>query len=197
MELEELQAAWTQMSHELEKQKELTNEIIMNMTKEKYNAKFKTLTNFEKAGSLVCVASALFILVNITKLDTWYLLACGLFAVLFSVVLPFLVLRSLKRIRQLDIVSLNHRDALLTYTKAKTKLLKIQRYGSYAAILYLATFLPTIGKIINNKNLFLEPTAFLWKLLIVSVFLVLFAQWGYGHYKRITSSAEQLIKDLE
>jgi len=103
MELEELQAAWTQMSHELEKQKELTNEIIMNMTKEKYNAKFKTLTNFEKAGSLVCVASALFILVNITKLDTWYLLACGLFAVLFSVVLPFLVLRSLKRIRQLDI----------------------------------------------------------------------------------------------
>jgi len=197
MELEELQAAWTQMSHELEKQKELTNEIIMNMTKEKYNAKFRTLTNFEKAGSLVCLVSALFILVNITKLDTWYLLACGLFVVLFSVVLPFLVLRSLKRIRQLDIVSLNHRDALLTYTKAKTKLLKIQRYGSYATILYLATFLPTIGKIINNKNLFLEPTAFLWKLLIVSVFSVLFAQWGYGHYKRITSSAEQLIKDLE
>jgi len=92
MELEELQAAWTQMSNELEKQKELTNTLIMDMTKEKYNAKFRTITNYEKAGTLVCVASAVFIALNIQKLDTWYLLACGLFAVLFSVIMPILVL---------------------------------------------------------------------------------------------------------
>ena len=197
MELEELQTAWTAMSHELEKQKELTNDIIMEMTKEKYRAKFRTITNYEKAGTLVCAASAVFILIQVNKLDTWYLLACGLFAVLFSILLPFLVLRSLKRIRQLDIINLNYKDALLKYTKAKANLLKIQRYGSFASMLYLAAFLPSVAKILNDKNLFLEPSSLLWKLGIMAIFLILFTLWGYGHYKRITNAAEQLIKDLE
>ncbi|PIB23725.1 hypothetical protein BFP77_15550 [Maribacter sp. 4U21] len=197
MELEELQTAWTAMSHELEKQKELTNDIIMEMTKEKYKAKFRTITSYEKAGTLVCVASAVFILIQVNKLDTWYLLACGLFAVLFSILLPFLVLRSLKRIRQLDIINLNYKDALLKYTQAKTNLLKIQRYGSFAGMLYLAAFLPTVAKILNDKNLFLEPSSLLWKLGIMAIFLILFTLWGYGHYKRITNAAEQLIKELE
>ena len=197
MELEELQAAWTQMSHELEKQKELTNEIIMDMTKEKYKTKFRTITRYEKVGSLVCVVSAVFVLFNIGKLDTWYLLACGLFAILFSILMPILVLSSLKKIQQVDIGNLSYKDALLNYTKAKTNLLKIQRYGMYASLIYLITFLPAIAKIFNGKNLFLEPTTLLWKLLVMGIFLLLFAQWGYGHYKRITSSAEQLIKDLE
>jgi len=197
MELEELQAAWTQMSNELEKQKELTNTLIMDMTKEKYNAKFRTITNYEKAGTLVCVASAVFIALNIQKLDTWYLLACGLFAVLFSVIMPILVLGALKKIRQLDIVYLNYKEALLKYTKAKTNLLKIQRYGGYASILYIAAFLPAVARILNGRNLFLEPSNLLWKLAVMSVFMVLFTYWGYGHYKRITNAAEQLIKDLE
>ncbi|WP_281543256.1 hypothetical protein [Maribacter aestuarii] len=197
MELEELQSAWAQMSRELEKQKELTNEIIMDMTKEKYRAKFKTITNYEKAGTIVCLISALYIGLNILKLDTWYLLLCGLFAILFSVLMPVLVLRSLKRIRKLNIIDLNYKDALLQYTKAKNHLLRVQRYGLYASFLYLMTFLPAIAKIVNDKNLFLEPSTLVWKLLIMAVFLALFAQWGYGQYKRITSSAEQLIKDLE
>ena len=197
MELEELQSAWTQMSQELKKQKELTNEIIMEMTKEKYRSKFRTITNYEKAGTLVCIASTLFIAFNILKLDTWYLLACGLVAILFSVVLPLLVLRSLKRIQQLDIANLNYKETLLHYTKAKSNLLKIQRYGMFASFIFLLAFLPAIAKIINGKDLFLEPGNFLLKLFIMAVFLVLISQWGYGHYKRVTNSAEQLIKDLE
>ncbi len=197
MELEELQSAWTQMSHQLEKQKELTNEIIMEMTKEKYRTKFKAITNFEKAGALVCIASALFIFFNIPKLDTWYLLACGLIAIVFSIVLPILVLGSLKKIQCLDIVNLSYKDALLEYTKSKTKLLKIQRYGIYASFIYLMAFLPAIAKILNGKDLFLEPSTLLWKTIVMAVFLLIIARWGYGHYKRVTSSAEQLIKDLE
>ena len=197
MELEELQSAWTQMSYELEKQKELTNDIIMEMTKEKYRTKFKTITNYEKAGTLLLIASALLIVFNIPKLDTWYLLICGLIAIVFSIILPILVLSSLKKIQRLDIVNLPYKDALLEYTKSKTKLLKIQRYGIYASFIYLIAFLPTTAKIFNGKDLFLEPFTLFWKIVVMAVFLLIIARWGYGHYKSITSSAEQLIKDLE
>ena len=197
MELEELQSAWGRMSHELEKQKELTNEIIMEMTKEKYRTKFKSITTYEKAGTLICLISAVYIGFNIPKLDTWYLLLCGLIAILFSIVMPILVLRSLNRIQKLNIIELSYRDALLQYAKEKKHLLKVQQYGIYASFLYLMAFLPTIAKIVNGKNLFLEPSTLVWKLLVMVVFLVFFARWGYGHYKRITISAEQLIRDLE
>ena len=107
------------------------------------------------------------------------------------------MLGSLKKIQCLDIVNLSYKDALLEYTKSKTKLLKIQRYGIYASFIYLMAFLPAIAKILNGKDLFLEPSTLLWKTIVMAVFLLIIARWGYGHYKRVTSSAEQLIKDLE
>ena len=40
MELEEMQAAWSQMSQDLEKQKQLTDEIILKMTQQKYTSQW-------------------------------------------------------------------------------------------------------------------------------------------------------------
>ena len=58
MELEELQSAWTQMSDELNHQKKLTNQIILDMTKQKYQNKFSTITKYETLGAVVCFANA-------------------------------------------------------------------------------------------------------------------------------------------
>ena len=88
MELEELQSAWTKMSDELDQQKKLTNKIILDMTKQKYQNKFTTITKYESLGALVCFAIALFVIFNFNKLDTWYLQACGAFTLLFLIVLP-------------------------------------------------------------------------------------------------------------
>lgn len=99
MELEELQLAWTQMGKELETQKKLTNNIIMEMTRTKYKNKFKKISMYEKAGTVVCFGVALLILINFKKLDTWYLQACGTLCLGFLIIMPILVLSAYKKFK--------------------------------------------------------------------------------------------------
>ncbi|CAN0576649.1 unnamed protein product, partial [Ectocarpus sp. 12 AP-2014] len=129
MELEELQSAWTKMSDELDQQKKLTNKIILDMTKQKYQNKFTTITKYESLGALVCFAIALFVIFNFNKLDTWYLQACGAFTLLFLIVLPVSVLSTLKKIKNIDILNGSYKENLKVYVHTKNRLLSLQQIG--------------------------------------------------------------------
>ena len=89
MELEELQLAWTQMGKELETQKKLTNNMIMEMTRIRYKNKFKKISTYEKAGTVVCFGVAILILIKFNKLDMWYLQAAGILCLGFLIIMPY------------------------------------------------------------------------------------------------------------
>ena len=83
MEIEELQATWTQMSEELEKQKKLTKEIILKMTQERFTNKFRKVSFYESLGAIICFGAAIYILINFTKLNGWLEISCGILTLVF------------------------------------------------------------------------------------------------------------------
>ena len=199
MELEELQEAWTQMGQELEQQKKLTNTIIMQMTQEKYKNKFKKLANYEGVGALICFVLGIIILINFTKLDTWYLITCGVLSLVFLIALPILVLQALYKIKGLNIIKNSYKDNLIHYTKAKNRLLLLEQIGIGCSFLMLFCIVPVTSKIFDNKDVFLEAlkTEQLIVLGIMILFLMFFSRWGYRSYKKITNSAANLLEDLK
>ena len=64
MELQEMQAAWQQMNQKIEKQQQLTDQLIMEMTTQKYRAKYQKLNTFETVGGVICYVFATYILMN-------------------------------------------------------------------------------------------------------------------------------------
>jgi hypothetical protein len=199
MELEELQGAWTQMSKELETQKKLTNSIIMEMTRTKYKNKFAKISMYEKLGTLVCFGVALFILVNFSKLDTWYLQVCGVLCLAFLIIMPVMVLSALKQIQNLDIFKGTYTENLVRYTKLKTRLLRLQQVAIVLSFAMMFFIVPTTSKIFNNKDVFLLPLKLgQWIGLFISfVGALIFSRWGYKSYQKITKSAELLLNDLK
>ncbi|MEP3371483.1 MAG: hypothetical protein ABJL43_07095 [Maribacter dokdonensis] len=199
MELEELQSAWTKMSDELDQQKKLTNKIILDMTKQKYQNKFTTITKYESLGALVCFAIALFVIFNFNKLDTWYLQACGVFTLLFLIVLPVSVLSTLKKIKNIDILNGSYKENLKVYVHTKNRLLRLQQIGIVVGFIGLFFIVPVTSKIISNKNVFLNSlkTEQIITLTITLVAMVFFCNWAYKGYKKITRSAQELLQDLE
>jgi len=199
MEIEEIRALWSEMSDQLEKQKKLTNEIIMSMTQEKYSNKFRTISLYETVGAIICFAIGVYLSANFGKLDTWYLKACGVFTIAFLFALPILVLRALGRIKRLNIMDKNYKETLVSYTKAKTNLLRLQKFGIGASFILMFTVAAVYSKIWGNKDFFMMERN-TWSYVAISValvFAILVSRWGYGHYRRITSSAEDLLKGLE
>jgi hypothetical protein len=59
--------------------------------------------------------------------------------------------------------------------------------------------LPVTNKIFNNKDMFtMDMAAFSWIFTgVVFVLVIFFVRWGYGCYKSITASAENVLKELE
>ena len=199
MELEELQSAWTQMSDELNHQKKLTNQIILDMTKQKYQNKFTTITKYETIGAVVCFAIALFVLLNFGKLDTWYLQICGVLTLSFLIVLPTMVLTTLKRIKNIDILNGSYKENLKLYLKTKNRLLRLQQIGIAVGFIGLLFIVPVTSKIISNKNVFLTSlkTEQYVVFTVTIIVMVFFCRWAYKGYLKVTQSAQELIQELE
>ena len=197
MNVEELQSIWNEMSAELEKQKRLTHEIIIKMTKERYKGQLQKIAKYEGVGALVCFGAAVFILLNFDKLDTWYLMVCGAFTMMYLLVLPIMVLRSIQNMRRIDISEGNYTDNLQSFTKARDQFLFLQRIGIGLAFLLILTTLPVAGKLMNNKDIFMNSELLIWYMPVMIVFLVVFSRWGYKAYKDITQSAENILREVE
>ncbi len=194
-----MKTLWGEMSLELDRQKNLTDKLIIDMTQERYTNKFNKIFHYESIGAVVCFAFALFLIANIEKLDTWYLLVLGIFIIAFLLVLPILVLRSINRIKHLDIATNNYKETLIGFARAKKELLFTQRFGIYLNFILVLAVLPVTSKILSNKDLFtIEHSAKLWFAIpALFIFLYFFSRWGYKCYKSITNSAENILKELE
>tara|TARA_R110002167_G_scaffold26182_7_gene90273 strand:+ start:1094 stop:1693 length:600 start_codon:yes stop_codon:yes gene_type:complete len=199
MELEEMQATWAQMSDQLEKQKQLTDKIILDMAQQRYRHKFSKLTIYESLGTVVCFTAAALIIVNFYKLDTWYLVICGIIMLLPLIGLPLLVLRSLGAIKRLNIGDKSYVQTIVDFTKAKKRLLAIQQLGIYMGFVLLLVSLPVFIKFKSNKDFFLmEKDITTYGLLLIAViFFYFFSRWGYRCYNNITNSAESILAEME
>ena len=140
---------------------------------------------------------AIYLLVNINKLDTWYLLSCGIFTIAFLIILPIITLGLLGKIKRINILKNSFKETIVGYTKARNQLLLMQRIGIYLSFILVFTCLPVFSKIMKNKDLFLHTRAWLIYLPIMAIFLFFFTRWGYKCYKNITNSAENILKQLE
>lgn len=199
MDIIEMKLLWEDMSQKIDQQKTLTDKLIIDMTQERYTNKFNKIFMYESIGAFICFASAIFIMINLGKLDTWYLLTCGIITLVFLLALPILVLRSISRIKRLDISKNNYRDTLVGFARAKNELLLTQRLGISLSFVLALIIMPVASKILNNKDFFtMEHGVKLWFAIpILFVFLFFFSRWGYKCYKSITNSAENILKELE
>ncbi|MEW7292949.1 hypothetical protein [Aquimarina sp. 2304DJ70-9] len=200
MELEEMQAVWSEMSNQLEQQKKLTDKMIIMMTQEKYRNRLNKIAYPEMIGAVICYAIAILILINLSKLDNWYTLLSGIITLVTLMVLPILSLGSINRMRNLDVATNNYKQTLIQYAKAKTHFQKLTTVSYYLGFIVMFAVMPVSSKLINGKDFFAE-TKSVWVLAVTIplaiTFFILFSRWAIKCYNRTINSAESLIKELE
>ena len=196
MEFDEMKSLWGEMSQKIELQKKLTDSLIIKMTKSDYRNKLKKIFIPELVGNFICFAEALFILISFQKLDTWYLMVCGIVSVLILFLLPVLSFNALHKIRSVNILNNNFKESLLEYSRGKRHFVFIQKLSFYLGAVLLLTILPVMGRLIAGKDLFIETHLWLWYAVGYPFFYVL-SRWVFRKYKNTTDEAEDILKELE
>lgn len=188
---------WQEMSKKMERQQLLTDKLIIEMTQEKYKNKLKSISIPETVGTVICFLSAFYILVHFNKLDTWYLVVCGVFSMLYLIILPVKSMRSVKKMQRINISNKSIAQNLIDFARSKKQFWLVQRVGFYLSFIFIITILPISGKLLSNKDLFLENKLWYFYVPVLIVFMLVFSKWGLKHYKKATQSAENLLKELE
>ena len=197
MELEEMKQLWEEMSEQMERQKLLTDKLIMAMTEERYRNKFNTAWVAESAGTVICFGFALLILLNFHKFDAWYLWASAVFTVLYLFLVPIAMLYFLNRMRKLDIAGSDFRQMLLDFNRAKEGFHLVNRVGMAMNFVLMFTITVLSIVIFKGSEAVLERTSWLYMMPFGAMALFLFSRWGYRCYVGMTNSAENLLRDLD
>jgi hypothetical protein len=196
MELEEMKTLWAAMSADIEKQKKITDTIIIKMTKRDYSNKINKILIPEIAGSLICLAEALYIIINFQKLNTGYLLFCGIAAALILCLLPLLSIRAIYTMRSVNISDNNYKEALVKYAKGKTQFVLAQKISFYLGAALLLVILPVMGKLMAGKDFFTATRLWLWYATGFP-FFYFFSRWIFKKYIKTAKDAENMLKELE
>ena len=197
MELEEMKRIWDTMNTQLEDKEILTESIINDMTQERYTQRLEGISRWERNGAIVCFLMAIFILFNFYKLDTLFLWLSGLFSLLILVGLPFLTLYTLGRLQNIPLHENSYKETLLEFRKRKKQVLQVQKLGILTSFVLLFTSVPLAGRILDGKDLFQDAFFWSWYIPLGSLLFFFFVRWGYGCYKAITRSAEEILLEVE
>ncbi|AZQ58306.1 hypothetical protein EJ994_05595 [Maribacter sp. MJ134] len=197
MELEEMKSQWVDMSHKVDQQKILTDQLIIDLTKERFNTKMRAISVPESISALMCFAAVLFIISNFNSLDVWYLKLSGVFAIIACLVLPVLSLKSIQKMKSVHISKSTFKETVEAYAKGKSKFMQIQKISFYTSFLVLVALVIVFGKIIKDIDVFTMTEKLNWLVPSGIGVLFIFSQWVLKKYKKATESANTILQELE
>lgn len=197
MELEDIQATWAQMSDQLEKQKILTNEIIMKMAQQDYKNRFDKIVGYESIGAFITYAAAALILFNFKDLDTWPLRICGVLTLVMMVVLPFFSLKYLRELRNIDLAEKNYKETIRVFAKRKQRFNRLLKLSVYMGFILMIIIIPVTNKLFNGIDVFAAPIKkfWWWFLPIGFVLYYLFTKRIVACYTANIQKAAHILKE--
>jgi hypothetical protein len=196
MELEEMKVAWTTLSAQVERQKQLTDKLIMNMTQQRYRARLERLRRPEMIATVICIGMALLILFHFDRYDTPYLVVCGVISSLMLVLMPALSLVPIYRIGKLNLAEIPYKELVARYAKERRTFLAAQRLSFYLGFVLLITTLPVMVKVMGGNNTQIGSQFYGWALIGCFIAFAFFARRVYAYYVRSTSRLEDLLNEL-
>ena len=198
MELDELKNKWEDMSSKLEEQKLLTDQLIMELTTEKYKRKIRGIKGPETLGAVICGIASLYILFNFKLLDTWYLQVSGVVMLVFLVLAPIYSFRRMKSLMQAADSKLPIKESLIQFTNAKKRFVSLQKISFYMSFFMFFISLLVAGKLMNGIDLIQEqPEALKYAVPFGFLVVMLFSVFVFKKYNKSMNEAEELLKDLD
>ncbi|MGK0413572.1 MAG: uncharacterized membrane protein HdeD (DUF308 family) [Polaribacter sp.] len=197
MELKEMKSLWEDMSQKVDQQSILTDKLIIDMTKERFDTKMRSISIPESISALICFAAIIYIIRNFNSLDEWYLQLTGVFVIISCLLLPVLSLKSVQKMKSVHISKSSYKETVEAYAKGKSKFMQIQKISFYISFLVLIALVIVFGKIMKGIDVFTMTEKLNWLVPSGIGVLYIFAQWVLKKYKKATDSANTILKELE
>lgn len=199
MELDEMKTLWGEMSVKLDRQIDLSEKVIREMTQARLDKKVNAFWNSHILAFVFATVVIGTLLINLRKLDNWLELTSAFVWIVYLAIMPFVSLGSFRPLKNIDVGKLSYKENLSLFFKSKRRVWITQKIS-----LILNPFL-FIGAIVLNAKLFLKVDISLMigssltlSILVISFLASTAAMWYiYRNGNAYLSSLQEFIRESE
>lgn len=150
MELKEMKNLWENQSQTLDFKRHTLSDVRSLALKKQT----KIFHVSEVAGLVIAYLLAGMVFYHFIELDHWFLKICGIFLIVYLLVMPIYTLSVVRKLRQPDLINSNYKEIIDHFYFAQSKL-KIAEIISFVAspFLFIASVV-IIAKIFLNMDVF-------------------------------------------
>ncbi|SIT85805.1 hypothetical protein [Pontibacter indicus] len=195
MELDDLKRTWQESKSQVQSNSSINIEMMEKM-KDKYRLKLRKITLSEIVGSVVCLASAMFIAANFDKLDTPLLLGAGVLSILLLLALPLISLFSTRQLSKVGDFEKPYADTLKVFANEKIKFIRLQKINVTLSYLLLIIMIVLVSGLFSDKDIFSNKYYWILSIPLGYIFLLFYSKWVRNYYHKVLQESEELLKEL-
>lgn len=192
-----MKSLWEDMSQKVGQQKVLTDQLILDITKERYENRIRSISVPETLSAFICFAAVIYLIINFNLLDIWYLQLTGVLTIIACMLLPILSLKSIKKIKAIDVSKSSYKESLVNYAKEKARFMRLQKTNFYTSFIVLIVAVISFGKIMKGIDVFTMTEKLNWLVPSGIGVLYIFSHWVLKKYKKAADAANTILKELE
>lgn len=196
MELDDLKKTWKAAKTPAEEQENVNPGLLEKMNDRKYRSQVKKVTIPEMAGSIVCLAGAVFIGSSFGKLNTVLLQGAGVISILLLLLLPILSAVSTWRLSATGNLDKPYAATLKAFANQKLRFVKLQKLNVTLSYLLLVTIIVLLPRLFGGNDLSGNKYFWLFSITIGYIFLLFYSKWVEKYYRKTLQQAEELLKEL-
>jgi hypothetical protein len=197
MELENMKVIWSEMSEQLDKQKRMTDEIILKMAHEKSSSRLGRIIRLEIFGVMVSIVMLLLLLVNFYKLDNWLNITGGIGTVLILCLGIGYSFKIIRLAQKIDVAKNSYGQTLQDFADLKKALGFYKKLSIAVNIIFPFFLLPVVFSLLLGKDLLADFSQFGRSLLICFALTPVVLYLLIKYYRRNVSQVKDALKDLE
>ena len=196
MELDELKDNWDKMNAPATTKQNINLSNINKMSKAKFNSKLYRIILPEVAGSIVCIGSAIFIVIYFGRLDKPVYQAAGILGILLLLILPVISLMSIKSLSPVRNPGRPYIETLQEFAKQKIHFCKLQKLNITLSYLLLVTVVLLSTRLFGRNTLTDSKYFFVFAFTFGYCFLLVFSKLVFKSYNKIISQTEDMLKEM-
>jgi hypothetical protein len=195
MELDDLKNTWKEAKSQTQSSSNVNFEMLEKM-KDKYRSKLRKITIPEIAGSMVCLAAAVFIGLSFDKLDTPFLQGAGALCILLLLAVPLISLLSTRQLSKVGDIEKPYAETLKVFAIEKIRFIRLQKINVTLSCLLLITMIVLASGLFSDKDIFDNKYYWILSIPLGYIFLMFYSKWVSKQYHKALQQSEELLKEL-
>ena len=191
-----MKGVWSDLTEQLETQKQLTQDLIVKMTQEKSSSRLGRIIKAESIGIVVSIGMVLYLGWNFNQLEHWTGIggAIGMFGILALGIV--FATRIIRKARTIDLMNNTYSEVIRRFDEFRALLRVYKKYAVWTSVLSVVFVIPVTAELFMEKNI--TEMEGLYEALIASLILVplvLFLITKF--YSRNVSAVKKALNDID